>query len=75
MMAGEKEEIMYRDLVGDPERITAGGRVWWLQQFCHGDGTLKAVRLFDAEGEFVSEFASVDDALSCAAGAHKGKEG
>ena len=66
---------MYRDLIGDPERFTAGGKEWWLQQFCHGDGTLKFVRLYDADGEFVGEFASVEDALSCAAGAHKGKEG
>lgn len=57
---------MYRDLIGDPERFTAGGKEWWLQQFCRGDGTLKAVRLYDADGEFVSEFESVEAAVAFA---------
>lgn len=65
---------MYRDLIGDPEKITVEGREWWIQQFCHGDGTLKAVRLYDEEGYYVGEFQSVEDALSHAAGAHKGRE-
>lgn len=59
---------MYRDLIGDPERFTAGGREWWLQQFCRVDGTLKAVRLYDADGEFVGEFQSVEEAVSAADG-------
>ena len=62
---------MYRDLIGDPEKITVEGREWWLQQFCRGDGTLKAVRLYDSDGEFVSEFASVEDALAFAEGESK----
>ena len=59
---------MYRDLIGDPERITVNGREWWLQQFCRMDGTLKAVRLYDADGEFVGEFQSVEEAVSAAKG-------
>lgn len=59
---------MYRDLIGDPERITAGGREWWIQQFHHSDGTLKAVRLYDADGEFVGDYESVDQALQMAQG-------
>ena len=59
---------MYRDLVGDPEKITAGGKEWWLQQLCRGDGTLKAVRLYDADGEFVGEFQSVEEAVRAAEG-------
>lgn len=62
---------MYRDLIGEPEKFETNGREWWLQQFCRGDGTLKAVRLYDAEGEFVSEFASVEDALAFAEGESK----
>ena len=57
---------MYRDLIGDPERITAGGREWWVQQFCRMDGTLKAVRLYDADGEFVGDFDSMEAALDAA---------
>ena len=59
---------MYRDMVGDPERFTAGGRQWWAQQFCHSDGTLKAVRLYDADGEFVEEFTSMEEAVAFAQG-------
>ena len=59
---------MYRDLIGDPERFTAGGREWWLQQFCHGDGTLKAVRLYDEDGEFVGEYQSEQEAVRAAEG-------
>ena len=57
---------MYRDLIGDPEKMEINGREWWLQQFCHGDGTLKFVRLYDEDGEFVSEFASMEEALAYA---------
>lgn len=66
---------MYRDLIGDPERITAGGREWWVQQFCRMDGTLKTVRLYDADGEFVREFESIEEALQAATGGDLGKEG
>ncbi len=66
---------MYRDMIGDPERFTAGGREWWVQQFCHGDGTLKAVRLYDADGEFVGEFHSVEEALQAATGGDLWREG
>ena len=52
---------MYRDLIGDPEKIVVNGRVWWIQQFCHGDGSLKAVRLFDEDGDFVAEFPSEEE--------------
>ena len=51
---------MYRDLIGEPEKIEANGHEWWIQEFCHGDGTLKAVRLYDADGEFVTECASIE---------------
>ncbi len=57
---------MYRDLIGDPERITAGGREWWLQEFCRMNGTLKAVRLYDADGKFIREFESVEAAVAFA---------
>lgn len=60
---------MYRDLIGDPERITAGGQEWWLQEFCHGDGTLKAVRLFDENGEPVGDFNTWEEAAAYAEGA------
>ena len=66
---------MYRDLVGDPERITVNGREWWLQQFCRWDGTLKAVRLYDDNGEFVAEFPGVEEAFRAAAGAHESADG
>ncbi len=57
---------MYRDLVGDPEKITVEGREWWIQQFCRVDGTLKAVRLYNADGEFAGEFESVEAAVAFA---------
>ena len=66
---------MYRDLIRDPERFTAGGKEWWLQQFCRVDGTLKAVRLYDADGEFVREFESIEEALQAATGGDLWKEG
>lgn len=52
---------MYRDLIGDPEKIVVNGREWWIQQFCRGDGSLKAVRLFDEDGDFVAEFPSEEE--------------
>lgn len=57
---------MYRDLIGDPERFTAGGREWWMQEFCHADGTLKYVRLFDSDGEFVGDYPSPEEAARAA---------
>ena len=41
---------MYRDLIGDPEKIEYNGREWWVQVFCHWDGTVKAVNLYDDGG-------------------------
>lgn len=66
---------MYRDLIGDPERITAGGREWWVQQFCRMDGTLKSGRLYDDDGEFVGDFDSMDKALEAATDGDLRKEG
>ena len=59
---------MYRDLIGDPERFTAGEREWWLQQFFRANGSLKFARLFDANGKFAGEFKSVEEALQAATG-------
>lgn len=52
---------MYRDLIGDPEKIKYNGVEWWIQTFCHGDGTVKAVRLYDQDGDFVDEFRNEDE--------------
>ena len=55
---------MYRDLIGDPEKIEYNGREWWVQIFCHWDGNIKGVRLFDENGEFVGEFEDQDAAAA-----------
>ena len=47
---------MYRDLIGDPERCTAGGRDWWVQVLCRWTGELDTVILYDDSGEPVREF-------------------
>lgn len=52
---------MYRDIIGAPTRITIGENEWWYQQFCKWDGNLKAVRLYDKDGDFVSEFPSMEE--------------
>ena len=52
---------MYRDLVGEVVKITVNERTWYYQQFCTVDGNLKAVRLYDEDGEFVTEFNNLDD--------------
>ena len=54
---------MYRDLIGDVVKFTASGRKWYYQQFCKLDGNLNFVRLYDEDGEFVTEFNSMDDLL------------
>lgn len=55
---------MYRDLIGDPEKIEYAGREWYVQIFCRWDGSLKAVHLYDANGEFLGEFNSKEDTLA-----------
>lgn len=57
---------MYRDLVGKPEQIEAGGKVWWLQTFCRWDGTVKAVTLYNGDGDLIGEFKSREDAIRAA---------
>lgn len=57
---------MYRDLIGKPERIEAGGKLWWVQTFCKWDGTVKSVNLYDENGDFISEFSSMEDAIDFA---------
>ena len=52
---------MYRDLIGDPEKIEYNGVEWWIQTFCHGDGTVKAVRLYHQDGDFVDQFRNEDE--------------
>lgn len=52
---------MYRDLIGNPEKIESNGRKWWIQVFCKWDGNLDAVNLYDEDGDFVGEFASMTD--------------
>lgn len=56
----ERRREMYRDLIGEVVRITTGSRAWYYQQFCKPDGNLKCVRLYDEDGDFVSEFKSMD---------------
>ena len=53
---------MYRDLIGEPEKIEANGCEWWMQTFCRWDGTIKAVVLYDADGEKVGEFPGTREA-------------
>ena len=57
----EGVKLMYRDLIGDPEKIFSNGREWWIQTFCHMNGTVKAVRLFDSDGDFVAEFPNEEE--------------
>ena len=52
---------MYRDLVGKPEKIEANNKTWYFQQFCGWNGNLKAVNLYDEDGDFVCEFRSVEE--------------
>ena len=55
---------MYRDLIGDPERIEYNGQEWWVQVFCYWDGNVKAVHLYDAGGNIIGEFPSREDAIA-----------
>ena len=50
---------MYRDLVTAPECCTAGGRDWWVRVLHHWDGSVATVILYDDNGDFVQEFASL----------------
>ena len=52
---------MYRDLVGEVEKIQANGKVWYYQQINRWDGNLKAVILYDDNGDYVSEFQSMEE--------------
>lgn len=52
---------MYRDIIEEPIQFTVNGRDWWRQQFNGWDGNLKAVRLYDEDGNFVSEFESMEE--------------
>lgn len=52
---------MYRDIIGEPVQIEAGGQTWWYQEFNGWDGNLKSVVLYNAEGEPVEEFQSIDE--------------
>lgn len=52
---------MYRDLIEEVTKITTNGRTWYYQQFCKPDGNLKCVRLYDGDGDFVSEFKSMEE--------------
>lgn len=52
---------MYRDLVSEVEKIQANGKVWYYQQFNRWDGNLKAVTLYDDNGDYVSEFQSMEE--------------
>ena len=54
---------MYRDLVDDPEKIEYNGKEWWVQVFCHWDGTVKAVHLYDDGGNLIGEFQSREQAM------------
>lgn len=60
---------MYRDLIGDPERFELNGRDWWMQIFRRWSGKIKYIRLYNEEGDFVSEFRSADEALAYITGA------
>ena len=52
---------MYRDLIKAPEKIEAAGASWWMQQFFSVKGDLEAVNLYDADGDFVAEFESMEE--------------
>lgn len=52
---------MYRDLVGEVTKFTASGRKWYYQQFFSIGGNLKAVNLYDEDGEFICEFKSMEE--------------
>ena len=52
---------MYRDLVSKVEKIQANGKVWYYQQVNRWDGNLKAVTLYDDNGDYVSEFHSMEE--------------
>ena len=52
---------MYRDLIGEVTKIKVNGINWFYQQFCKPDGNLKCIRLYDEDGDFVSEFKSVNE--------------
>ena len=54
---------MYRDLIGDPEKIYHNGKEWWVQVFCHWSGEVKAVYLYDEGGNIIGEFPSREDAI------------
>ena len=60
---------MYRDLIGDPERFELNGREWWVQIFRRWSGKIKCIRLYNEEGDFVSEFHSAGEALAYITGA------
>lgn len=55
---------MYRDFIEAPEKITAGGRDWWMQVLHHRDESVDVVNVFDKSGDFAADFQSVEDALA-----------
>ena len=59
---------MYRDFIEAPERIEAGGKEWWLQVLHHRDESVAVVNLYDANGDFVAEFKSREEACRFASG-------
>lgn len=52
---------MYRDFVGEVVKITSNGIKWYYQMFSNLDGTLKAVNLYDEDGDFVVEFKTMEE--------------
>lgn len=52
---------MYEDLVTPPECCTAGGRDWWVRTLHHWNGTVDTVILLDDNGDYVREFASLQE--------------
>ena len=54
---------MYRDLIGDPERIEYNGREWWVQLFCRWNGSIKSVHLYDDRGSAIGVFQSREQAI------------
>ena len=43
-----------------PVKITVGGKDWYYQKFYDDDGEVEAVNLYDAGGDFVREYSSLN---------------
>ena len=62
---------MYRDIIGKPEQIEVNGKWYWIQEFNRWDGTLKAINLYDEDGDIIGEFNDMDMLLDFVTGIEK----